>query len=118
MSNDYPVSGAAQGPPGDPSGVPPTYGRPQQTSPLAIVSLVLGILGLPCCMFFVLGIAAVVTGLVSRKQIRDSQGRLKGDGMALGGIVLGVVALMFALVYTILRVTGVEESNLAIDTAP
>jgi hypothetical protein len=96
----------------------PPYGQSRQTSPLAIVSLVLGILGLPCCMFFVLGIAAVVTGLIGRKQIRESQGRLKGDGMALAGIVLGVVAVMFALVYYILMATGVVESNFDLDTAP
>jgi hypothetical protein len=79
---------------------------------------VLGILGLPCCMFFVLGIAAGVTGLIGRKQIRESQGRLKGDGMALAGIVLGVVAVMFALVYYILIATGVVESSFDVETAP
>jgi hypothetical protein len=114
----YGHGGYGQAPYGQPGYGQPGYGQPRQTSPLAIVSLVLGILGLPCCMFFVLGIAAVVTGLIGRKQIRESQGRLKGDGMALAGIVLGVVAVMFALVYYILIATGVVESSFDLETAP
>ena len=64
----------------------------QQTSPLAIVSLVLGIVGFLCCGLFLLGIGALVTGFLARKQIEESQGRLKGGGMATAGLILGAVA--------------------------
>jgi hypothetical protein len=82
------------------------YGAPVQTAPLAIVSLVLGILGFPCCLFFVLGIAAVVTGFVARKQIDDSRGAVKGGGMAMAGIVLGVIAIVTGVVVRILQFAG------------
>jgi hypothetical protein len=101
-------------PPGYPPqqpGAPGGYGAPQQTSPLAIVSLVLGILGVPCCTFFVLGIAAIVTGFLARKQIAESQGRLKGSGMAVAGLILGIVMTVIAVVYWILILAGAINDN-------
>ena len=95
---------------GQPGYGQPGYGQPQQTSPLAIISLVLGILGVPCCAFFVLGIAAVVTGLLARRQIAESQGRLKGSEMATAGLVLGVIFMIVAAVYWILILTGAVNS--------
>ncbi|MCW2760276.1 MAG: hypothetical protein JWR85_477 [Marmoricola sp.] len=109
--------------PGQPPGYPPPppagyggYGQPQRTSPLAIVSLVLGILGIPCCSFFVLGVAAAVTGFIARKQIGDSNGQLKGAGMAMAGLVLGIIGTIVGLVLLILRVSGVLDSSFDMQT--
>jgi hypothetical protein len=98
-----------------PAGAPGGFGQPQQTSPLAIVSLVLGILSVPCCTFLVLGIAAVVTGVIARRQIDASQGRLKGNGMAMAGVVLGALAIVISLVYWILALTGAIDTNFYVD---
>jgi hypothetical protein len=100
--------------PPPPPGAPGGYGQPQKTSPLAIVSLVLGIIGLPCCYIFVFGIAAVVTGVLARKQIDESQGALKGAGMAMGGLVLGIVTIVAAIVLWILNLSGIMEQNYAV----
>ncbi len=112
-----------QQPYGQPPSYPPqppggygNYGQPVQTSPLAIVSLVLGIVGLLCCTFFVLGIAAAVTGFIARKQINESQGRQKGSGMALAGLILGVVSVLLALAYWALVITGVLTGNFNFET--
>jgi hypothetical protein len=100
-----------------PPGAPGGYGQaPQQTSPLAIVSLVTGILGFLCCTFFLLGIAAVVTGYLARKQIAESQGRLKGNGMAVAGMVLGGLSILMAAVYWVLILTGAVDSNFSFET--
>jgi hypothetical protein len=108
----YGQQGGYGQPPGyQPPGAPGGYGQPQQTSPLAIVSLVLGIVGLLCCTLFVLGIAAVVTGYMARKQIAESQGRLKGGGMATAGLVLGAVSIVLALAYWVLVLTGAISGN-------
>lgn len=65
-----------------------------QTSALAIVSLIFGILA--WVMLPVLGpIVAVITGHMARAEIRRSQGQMTGDGLAVGGLVLGY--LQFAL---------------------
>jgi hypothetical protein len=136
MSNEYPPPGTgpepvdppAQAPAPPPPSMPPAppygqppygapggFGQPQQTSPLAIVSLVLGILGVPCCTFFLFGIAAVVTGLLARQQIDASQGRLKGNGMAMAGVILGALAIVISLVYWILALTGVINTSFNLD---
>ena len=67
-------------------------------------------------MFFVLGIVAVVTGLIARRQIDASQGQLKGNGMAMAGVVLGALTVMVSLVYWILALTGVLDTTFS--TAP
>ena len=89
---------------------PPPYGQDpygqglvrQQVSALAIVSLVLGVIGFFACMIFVFGIAAIVTGVIARKQISESQGQQSGGGMALGGIIVGAVGLVVGLGYWLL----------------
>ena len=92
----YGQQGYGQQPPAyPPPGAPGGYGQaPAQTSPLAIVSLVLGIVGFLCCGLFVFSIGALVTGFLARKQIGESQGRLKGAGMATAGLILGAVAIV------------------------
>ena len=66
---------------------------------------------MPCCTFFVLGIGAVVTGFLARKQIAESQGRIKGSGMAMAGLVLGIVMTVIAVVYWILFLTDVIDGE-------
>ena len=66
------------------------------TSPMAIISLVSGILG--WTLLPLLGsIVAVVTGHMARSEIRRAPDRLEGDGLAVGGLVLGYVAIMMAI---------------------
>jgi hypothetical protein len=78
---------------------------------------VLGIIGVPCCTFFVFGIGAAVTGFLARRQIDASQGSLKGSGMAMAGLVLGVVTIVLAIVVWILNIAGVVESNYSFETS-
>ena len=64
----------------------------RQTSTLAIVSLVSGILGWSLLPF--LGsLVAVITGHMARSEIRRSNGNLDGDGLAVAGLVLGWISL-------------------------
>ena len=74
---------------------PPT--PPNNT--LAVVSLVLGIVGLVVIPF--LGsIGAVITGHMARKQIRE--GGEGGDGMAVGGLVTGYLGIAIYLLLGLL----------------
>lgn len=64
----------------------------RQTSTLAVVSLVSGILG--WTLLPLLGtIVAIITGHMARKEIRNAPDRLEGDGLAVGGLVLGWIAV-------------------------
>ena len=76
---------------GDPYGAPQTSGKATTSLVLGIASIVL------CCLGFVLGIPAIIVGVRARKDIRLSQGRLGGDGLALGGIVTGVIGILLGL---------------------
>jgi prepilin-type processing-associated H-X9-DG protein len=69
------------------------FSEPAKTSAMAIVSLVLGVLGL-----FTLGLTALVglvLGIIALVRINKSQGRLSGGGLAIAGIC--VSGLMFLL---------------------
>ena len=127
-SQGYDQSGAGQQgygqtpppppPPGGGYGAPGGYAQPQSTSPLAIISLVTGIIGLLCCNYFVLSIAAIVTGFIGRKQIRESGGTQKGDGMAKAGFILGIVGIVLGIIVWILYAIGVSGGFGQMPTAP
>jgi len=69
---------------------------PRQTSSMAVISLVMGILGwtvLP----FIGSIGAIITGHLARAEIRRRPQQLEGDGMALAGLILGWIVVIGGL---------------------
>lgn len=81
--------------PGTPPALPPPLpsGIPSpRTAPLAIVSLVLGILSLFCGWLFT-AIPAVICGHVARSKIRQSGGTLAGKEIALAGLIVGYIGV-------------------------
>lgn len=81
---------------------PPPPAPKKSYSVWAIVSLVAGILNFKFAPFG--AIAALVTGYVARNEIRESNGTLEGQGMAIAGIVLGWVGLAFSIIMVVLSV--------------
>jgi hypothetical protein len=72
----------------------------KQDSGLAVASLVSGLVG--WTFVPVLGtIAAIILGHLAKKEIRDSNGTLGGDGMALAGLILGYVQIGLVILVTI-----------------
>ncbi len=70
---------------------------PTQSSSLATISLIAGILG--WVLLPILGaIIAIFTGHRAKKEIRESAGGLTGDGLATAGLVLGYVQLFFIVI--------------------
>jgi competence protein ComGC len=55
------------------------------------------------------GIPAVILGHLSRAAIRKSGGQLKGEGMALGGLIMGYISVF--LVPVLLMIMGVAIPN-------
>jgi hypothetical protein len=69
---------------------------------MAVASLVLGLVGL--VTFWLLAvppILALVFGLVGRGQIKASGGQQDGDGLAIAGIVLGIVGMAIFVIVLI-----------------
>ena len=75
----------------------------RSTSPLAIVSLVAGLLG--WTFVPVLGsIVAIVCGHMARAEIRRSAVAMEGAGMAIAGLVLGYLAILLGVLAVIAAV--------------
>jgi hypothetical protein len=68
-----------------------------RTSTTAIISLIAGILGLVQVLPVIGPIAAVITGHIAKKEIKDSGGTVTGGGMATAGLILGYVTLALGL---------------------
>ncbi len=93
----------AVAPPG--STASPDALAPPETSGKAIASLVCGLLSL----IFPAAVAAIVLGHISRAEIRKSGGRLRGEGMALVGLIFGYLGIS---VVPILIIAAIAIPNL------
>lgn len=100
------------GPPGAQMPPPAGYGGPnfgqQPSNGLAIASLVCGIIALPatcCCsaLSLPLGIAAAVMGGIAMSKA-NAQPEIYGGGkgMAIGGLVCGILSILTAIVFLVL----------------
>lgn len=84
------------------SPIPPTpawanstkWPRPQRSG-LAVAALTCGIVGIPLFFVGILGVLAVIFGLVSARQIKASGGQLSGLGLARAGWILGSIGVAF-----------------------
>ncbi len=107
---DLPAYGSYSGgdvpPPPPPGGDGYGYGAgvPEQNKK-ALWSMILGIVGLVCCGLFA-GIPAIILAQQAKKEIAASGGRQSGSGMATAGLVLGIIAVVFSVLYLLLVVTG------------
>jgi hypothetical protein len=88
---------------------PGQYTGPAETDGKATGSLILGILSL-VAFSILTGIPAVILGHISRKNIRESRGRLRGEGMALAGLIMGYISLAF--IPMILIIAAIAIPNL------
>ena len=70
------------------------------TNVLAVISLVVSLLGVFSTFIipFVAQIAAIICGHIARSQIMQSRGSQTGSGMALAGLVISYVMLIFSLI--------------------
>lgn len=82
---------------------PPPAGVQGQNKTLAVVSLVLGIAGLTiCCGGFIINIAAIVTGFMARSKAAQSPEEYGGGGMAMAGLITGIIGLVGSILIWII----------------
>jgi hypothetical protein len=124
------MSGSAFTPPPPPSAAGP-YQPPitspsapvPQTNGPAVASLVIGIIGLITGFFpgfgLILGIIAIVLAVMGLRRASESNGN--GRGMAVAGLVLGIIAAIFGLLaFAVLNTvsTSVNDLQNQIDQLP
>jgi len=84
------------------------------SSTLAMTSMILGIVSIPtsCVGGFLLGIAAIIVGVIALLKIK--KGQAKGKGMAIGGICAGVAStLLLALILIVSIFSGMALPGLS-----
>ncbi len=124
MPAQFPVAPSAPAP-AEPYRVPsaaPAPAGPAQMVPgqapsqgLAIGSMVCGILALViCCVWFlspVLGLVAIVLGVIAHSKIKSDPARYRGKGMATTGIVTGLLGMIAGLVIASFEVQLIGKSE-------
>lgn len=77
----------------------PLYLEPPNSA-MAVASMVLGIVGF-VALPLIGSILALIFGYMARNEIRNSQGRVGGQGMATAGIVMGYIGIALGVVIAI-----------------
>ncbi|MEE2623796.1 MAG: DUF4190 domain-containing protein [Roseibacillus sp.] len=74
------------------------YARASAPAPngMAIASMVLGIIGVLGAAILT-SVPAIICGHIARRQIRDAEGRVGGEGMALTGLILGYLTTVLSV---------------------
>ena len=75
----------------------PQNSLPQQTQGLAVAGFISSVVGLFIASI-PLGLLAIIFGGISLKKIRGSQGRLRGRGLAIAGIVIGIIDVVVMII--------------------
>ena len=101
-------------PMGYPAGAPAAYAG-ARTDGLAIAALIVGILSIVCswplCLGILLGPAGGIMGYISRSRIAASGGTLGGGGLALGGLVCGVVGFVISAGWALFWIFALSHST-------
>jgi len=93
----------------------PGVPRGPRTETMAVLSLIFSSAAWLLCLMYGIGIigsiAGVVVGFFARRKIRESGGLLSGDGLALAGILIGLVNIGFFLGGIVLVIVMVASSG-------
>ena len=81
---------------------PPAAGAGQNQT-LAIVSLVSGVLSCLCCFSIITGPAAIIMGFMAKGKADADPANFGGRGLALGGMITGVVGTLIGLAAIIIQ---------------
>ncbi len=87
--------------------------QPAQTDGGAVASMILGIASFALCLSFITGIPAIILGHISLSKIKKSMGRLKGEGMALAGLILGYISLPFILIIAAIAIPNMLRARIS-----
>ena len=81
----------------------------EKTSGLAITSLVLGVLGLFTCG--VTALVGLILGIVALVKIKNSQGRLSGNGIAIAGTAVSAIFLLMVPIFAAMMLPAFAKAR-------
>jgi prepilin-type processing-associated H-X9-DG protein len=73
-----------------------------KTSGLAVASLVMGLMCMTCVLWPFLVLPAIICGIIALVKISGQRGALRGTGMAVTGIVIPTVMILFIPIFAML----------------
>ncbi len=85
---------------------PPPAGADGQNKTLAIVSLVVSILSIPCCGLIIVGLVGAILGFVARGKANSDPNAYGGKGLATAAIVIGAITTIIGIVTNTLAFLG------------
>ncbi|HZS28042.1 MAG TPA: DUF4190 domain-containing protein [Candidatus Angelobacter sp.] len=88
------------------------YYQQAKTDGQAVASLVLGIAALFLCLSIFAGIPAIIFGHLSWSRIRRSMGRLKGEGMAMAGLIMGYISIPWILIIAAIAIPNILRAKI------
>jgi hypothetical protein len=115
-----PPPGGGFGGPGGPPGMMMPGGGGQKFNPLAIISMICGIMSVPTCFCSCfapglnspLAIAGIVCGILALNKMKAEPQMWKGGGMAIAGIVTGGVGFILVFVAWLTTIDDAIRSSL------
>ena len=85
---------------------------------MAVASLVLGILGLPCAGLFGLGaLAGLILGIIALVKAKNEPALYGGSGMAIGGIVTSCLGLLFIPIIAAIAIPSLLRARVSANEA-
>lgn len=90
---------------------PAQYPTPSRTSGMAVAGFLFSLLGIPCCMTIVFPLLGLIFSMVALGQT-NRDGSENGRGLAVAGLVISVVTLLFAIFcWIVASLAGVNGQN-------
>lgn len=93
-----------------PAGGPYYPGVENRTNDKATWSLICGVAGF-FCLSILAGIPAIILGFIARAEIKRTGGRQEGNGMAIAGIVLGILTVLIAIATVAFFIYGFNHAS-------
>jgi type II secretory pathway pseudopilin PulG len=114
---NVPPASAQNAPQYPPQAQPYQRYQPPKTDGGAVASLILGISSIALCLTVFTGIPAIILGHISFSKIKKSAGKLKGEGMALAGLILGYISLPFILIIAAIAIPNLLRARISANEA-
>ena len=76
----------------------------QPQNGMGTAAMILGIVGLLCCPTVIPSILAIVFGVIGNRNAKA--GTATNGGMAMAGLIMGIVGVVLAIAYWILNMVG------------